>query len=158
MARMDQPTAVIRRRSFVLHDDPYEYAVQAINSPRTVSEYQKPALDFAQLSVQFLKFRNNHHERLLPMPPFRNSETLPEALNELGEIIRRRRKDSGLRIDDAAALSGVSVDLLSRLENGKSGVATDRLLKVLDALGLALRVVDKTSGTIQRAPEVRAAK
>jgi transcriptional regulator with XRE-family HTH domain len=51
---------------------------------------------------------------------------------------------SGLRIDDAAALCGVSVDLLSRLENGRSGVATGRLLKVLDALGLVMLIVDKT--------------
>jgi len=50
---------------------------------------------------------------------------------------------ASLRIDDAASLSGVSVDLLSRLENGRSGVSTDRLLKVLDALGLVMLVVDK---------------
>jgi len=85
------------------------------------------------------------------MPNFQNSETRSKALTQLGEIVRHRRKRSGLRIDDAAALSGVSVDLLSRLENGKSGVATDRLLKVLDAMGLALAVVDKTTGTVQRA-------
>jgi transcriptional regulator with XRE-family HTH domain len=85
------------------------------------------------------------------MPPFQNSETSSPTLSQLGLIIRRRRKESGLRIDDAAALSGVSVDLLSRLENGKSGVATDRLLKVLDALGLQLAVIDKTTGTVERA-------
>jgi transcriptional regulator with XRE-family HTH domain len=48
-----------------------------------------------------------------------------------------------MRIDDAAALCGVSVDLLSRLENGRTGVATDRVLKVLDGLGLVMRVLDK---------------
>lgn len=81
----------------------------------------------------------------------RNSETDLKPLAQLGHIIRDRRKRSGLRIDDAAALSGVSVDLLSRLENGKSGVATDRLLKVLDALGLSLAIIDKATGTLQRA-------
>ena len=35
-------------------------------------------------------------------------------------------------------LSGVSVDLLSRLENGKGSVRLDKLLAVLDSLGLAL--------------------
>jgi transcriptional regulator with XRE-family HTH domain len=49
-----------------------------------------------------------------------------------------------LRIDDAAALCGVSVDLLSRLENGHSGVSSERLLKVLDGLGLAMLILDKT--------------
>ncbi|MEJ1960586.1 MAG: helix-turn-helix domain-containing protein [Gammaproteobacteria bacterium] len=83
------------------------------------------------------------------MARFQNSETNSDILVHLGQIVRRRRKSSGLRIDDAAALSGVSVDLLSRLENGKSGVATDRLLKVLDALGLTLAVIDKATGTVQ---------
>jgi transcriptional regulator with XRE-family HTH domain len=77
------------------------------------------------------------------MGDFRYSETLIRSLTDLGQAIRLKRKAAGLRIDDAAALCGVSVDLLSRLENGKSGVATDRVLKVLDGLGLALRLVDQ---------------
>lgn len=64
-------------------------------------------------------------------------------MEELGRVIREQRRANGLRIDDAAALCGVSVDLLSRLENGNSGVSTGRLLKVLDGLGLALVAVDK---------------
>lgn len=77
------------------------------------------------------------------MADFRYSETPIRTLIELGRAIRLKRKTSGLRIDDAAALCGVSVDLLSRLENGKSGVATDRVLKVLDGLGIALQLVDQ---------------
>jgi len=65
------------------------------------------------------------------------------SLAALGHTVRAQRRASGLRIDDAAALCGVSVDLLSRLENGRSGVSTDRVLKVLDALGLAMIVIDK---------------
>ena len=65
------------------------------------------------------------------------------SLAALGRIVRAQRRASGLRIDDAAALCGVSVDLLSRLENGRSGISTDRLMKVLDALGLAMLVIDK---------------
>jgi transcriptional regulator with XRE-family HTH domain len=74
---------------------------------------------------------------------FQDSETAANSLETLGRVIRAKRKASALRIDDAAALCGVSVDLLSRLENGKSGVSTDRVLKVLDGLGLAMLVVDK---------------
>lgn len=77
------------------------------------------------------------------MSGFQNSETMADSLKELGRVIRDKRKASALRIDDAAALCGVSVDLLSRLENGKSGVSTDRVLRVLDRLGLAMLVVDK---------------
>jgi transcriptional regulator with XRE-family HTH domain len=76
---------------------------------------------------------------------FRNSETRADSLQALGRIIRAKRKASALRIDNAAALCGVSVDLLSRLENGKSGVSTERVLRVMDGLGLAMLVVDKES-------------
>jgi hypothetical protein len=48
-----------------------------------------------------------------------------------------------LRIDDAAALIGVSVDLMSRLENGQGSVRLDKVMAVLDGLGLALMVVPK---------------
>jgi plasmid maintenance system antidote protein VapI len=77
------------------------------------------------------------------MADFHYREMQAPSLSELGRIIREKRRASALRIDDAAALCGVSVDLLSRLENGKSGVSTDRVLRVLDGLGLAMLVVDK---------------
>jgi hypothetical protein len=75
----------------------------------------------------------------------RPTDPTVSSLAALGRLVAAQRVASGLRIDDAAALSGVSVDLLSRLENGKSGVSTERLLKVLDALGLAMLIVDKAS-------------
>lgn len=78
------------------------------------------------------------------MSDFRYSETTVYSLKDLGGLIREQRRASGLRIDDAADLCGVSVDLLSRLENGHSGVGTARLLKVMDGLGLAMIVVDKS--------------
>jgi transcriptional regulator with XRE-family HTH domain len=77
------------------------------------------------------------------MPDFQFSETEVSSLKALGGVIRKKRRASSLRIDDAAALSGVSVDLLSRLENGASGVSSSRVLQVLDALGLAMLVVEK---------------
>jgi transcriptional regulator with XRE-family HTH domain len=62
---------------------------------------------------------------------------------DLGPAVRARRREQSLRIDDAASLTGVSVDLLSRLENGKGSVRLDKLLTVLDGLGLALVVGPK---------------
>jgi Helix-turn-helix domain len=74
--------------------------------------------------------------------------TPPELLritsaNAFGPAIRARRREQSLRIDDAASLSGVSVDLLSRLENGKGSVRLDKLMAVLDSLGLALMLGPK---------------
>jgi len=82
-----------------------------------------------------------------PTPP-------PELLRvtdagTLGPAIRARRRAQSLRIDDAASLSGVSVDLLSRLENGKGSVRLDKLLAVLDSLGLALVLGPKDHPTMQ---------
>ncbi len=69
----------------------------------------------------------------------------------VGPAIRARRRAQSLRIDDAASLSGVSVDLLSRLENGKGSVRLDKLLAVLDSLGLALVLGPKDHPSMQAA-------
>ena len=68
-------------------------------------------------------------------------------IEEIGKIVRAQRLGEQLRIDDAAALCGVSVDLLSRLENG-GRVTTDRLLKVLDSLGLSVLIAPKDQASV----------
>ena len=65
-----------------------------------------------------------------------------ESLTGLGVAVRNARAQSRMRIDDAAAFCGVSADVLSRLENGKS-ITTDRLWKVLAGFGLAVLVVSR---------------
>jgi transcriptional regulator with XRE-family HTH domain len=73
-------------------------------------------------------------------------EAIPALLaapDALGPLVRQRRRAQHLRIDDAAALLGVSVDLMSRLENGQGSVRLDKAMAVLDGLGLALLVVPK---------------
>jgi transcriptional regulator with XRE-family HTH domain len=75
-----------------------------------------------------------------------------ERTSDLGALVKARRREQSLRIDDAAALSGVSVDLLSRLENGKGSVRFDKLLAVLDGLGLAVVVGPKDHPFLQPPP------
>lgn len=65
-----------------------------------------------------------------------------ENLEGLGAAVRNARAQARMRIDDAAAFCGVSADVLSRLENGKS-ITTDRLFKVLEGLGLEVLVVSR---------------
>lgn len=89
--------------------------------------------------------------------------TPPELLHvtsagALGPAIRARRRAQSLRIDDAASLSGVSVDLLSRLENGKGSVRLDKLLAVLDSLGLALVLGPKDHPGMQAASRAGTAR
>jgi transcriptional regulator with XRE-family HTH domain len=68
---------------------------------------------------------------------------------DVGSMVRQQRRKQGVRIDDAAALVGVSVDLFSRLENGKGGVRLDKLLTVLDGMGLSMVVAPKNDSTLQ---------
>lgn len=71
------------------------------------------------------------------------------SVSDLGAAVRARRREQALRIDDAAALIGVSVDLLSRLENGKGSVRLDKLLSVLDGLGMTLVLAPKDHPWLQ---------
>lgn len=70
------------------------------------------------------------------------SDPRVESLEGLGAAVRNARAQARMRIDDAAAFCGVSADVLSRLENGKS-ITTDRLFKVLDGFGLEVLVVSR---------------
>jgi transcriptional regulator with XRE-family HTH domain len=83
--------------------------------------------------------------RKLPIPDPALSPRI-KSLDDLGRLVRNARAHGGLRIDDTAHLAGVSSDLLSRLENGKP-VTTDKLLALLDTLGLSLLVLPHTEAT-----------
>jgi transcriptional regulator with XRE-family HTH domain len=74
--------------------------------------------------------------------------TCPSAL---GPLVRERRKSQALRIDDAAGLLGVSVDLMSRFENGQGTVRLDKALAVLDGLGLTMMVLPKDHPWVREA-------
>lgn len=79
-----------------------------------------------------------------PPPKLANPATpLVADAGALGRAVRAQRLAAGLRIDDAAALCGVSVTVLSRLENAASAITTNSLFKVLDGLGLTVLIVDK---------------
>jgi transcriptional regulator with XRE-family HTH domain len=65
----------------------------------------------------------------------------------LGRLVRDRRAQSAMRIDDAADLLGVSKDTLSRLENGRS-VGLEKVFKVLNGFGLNLLLLDQQDASI----------
>ncbi|MGD1172796.1 helix-turn-helix transcriptional regulator [Mycobacterium seoulense] len=57
----------------------------------------------------------------------------------VGVPVGRRRRAAGLRREELAALAGISVDYLTRLEQGR---ATSPSIQVVEALARALRVSD----------------
>lgn len=81
--------------------------------------------------------------RTFVVPAHRDVELVTDKAT-LGRMVRAARTKQELRIDDAAALCGVSVALLSALEgDAERSVKLDKLLTILDGLGLALLVTDK---------------
>lgn len=68
-------------------------------------------------------------------------------LEDLGQVVRNQRAQAKLRIDDAAALCFVSSNLMSRLERGRP-INVDKLLKVLDGLGLRMLVVPTSEAVL----------
>lgn len=54
----------------------------------------------------------------------------------IGIAVRKKRKEDGLTLADAAALCGVGYRFLSDLENGKATAQIGKVPKVMAALGL----------------------
>jgi transcriptional regulator with XRE-family HTH domain len=65
---------------------------------------------------------------------------------DLGRIIKQKRKDDGLTLEEAAAVCGVSYAFLSALENGKETVRLNKVLQVARCLGIELEATPRTWG------------
>jgi y4mF family transcriptional regulator len=71
---------------------------------------------------------------------------MPE-LQAIGRKVRDARKAMGLRQQELAAASGVGLRFLVELERGKPTVQLDKVVRVLDALGLELGVQPRGRAT-----------
>ena len=63
--------------------------------------------------------------------------------SEIGQAVRRARKAMGLRQDEFAAAAGVGLRFVVELEQGKPTVQLGRVLAVLAAAGLELRLLEQ---------------
>jgi transcriptional regulator with XRE-family HTH domain len=63
---------------------------------------------------------------------------------DIGRIVRQKRKDDGLTLEEAAAVCGVSYAFLSALENGKETVRLNKVLLVIRCLGIELEANVRT--------------
>lgn len=59
----------------------------------------------------------------------------------LAEAVRRRRRELGLRQAEVADLAGCSERFVHTLEHGKASLRLDKILDVLEVLGMGLAVV-----------------
>jgi HTH-type transcriptional regulator/antitoxin HipB len=62
---------------------------------------------------------------------------------DIGMAVRKKRKEDGLTLAEAAALCGVGYRFMSDLENGKETVQVGKTLKVLAALGLDMTIAER---------------
>ena len=66
-----------------------------------------------------------------------------QTLFEVGEAVAARRRSLGLKQGDVAVSAGISQEMLSRFERGKSAeFGSRKLLAVLSALGMELQITE----------------
>ncbi len=67
-----------------------------------------------------------------------DKKTLIHNLEDLGAVVRDRRKVAGMTLDQAADFLGVSRRFLIELEHGRRRASIQKVMVVLDALGLEI--------------------
>lgn len=61
-------------------------------------------------------------------------------LSQIGSKIREERKSQNMNQTELAHLSGVSLNFISQLEQGKPSVQMDKVIMVLETLGLKIEL------------------
>ena len=69
----------------------------------------------------------------------KNQQTV-SSTNEIGRIIRKKRKSMGMTQAQAAAHGGVGVRFLSEVENGKLRAEIGKVLQVMNKLGIEITI------------------
>ncbi len=69
--------------------------------------------------------------------------TTVRTSEDLGKVIRQRRKAAKLTQKKAAALAGIGVRFLSELERGKPTSQIGKALKVAQLLGLEIQIHER---------------
>ena len=68
---------------------------------------------------------------------------------ELGRIIRFKRKEISVRQEIAAGMTGVGTKFLSQLENGKETAELGKTLQVLRKMGLEVYVFPRSADPLK---------
>jgi len=75
-------------------------------------------------------------------------QIITQSVGQLGLVIRAVRRSSKVRLDDLAAMAGVSKQFVSDVERGKSTVQLGLVLKLLAELGIPLTLdIPQAAGT-----------
>ena len=66
-------------------------------------------------------------------------------IKELGTAIKKRRKALQMSQEDLALLSETSINFICQLEKGKNTVRLDKILDVMQSVGLEFNVINGSS-------------
>ncbi len=66
-----------------------------------------------------------------------------QTVSAIGELVRRTRKEQKMSQGMLAGMSSVGTRFISDLENGKETIQLQKLLNVLNALGLGLYIFNR---------------
>ncbi len=62
---------------------------------------------------------------------------------EIGRLVREMRKAQGISQEQLAGVANTGVRFVSDLENGKPSIQVDKMIQVLEALGLGLYAMNR---------------
>lgn len=65
----------------------------------------------------------------------------PLSSELIGKVIRAKRTQSQLRLEDAAALCGVAKETFMHVEHGHPNAQISTVLRICKALGISMRIV-----------------
>lgn len=62
---------------------------------------------------------------------------------DIGQLVRETRKAQGISQEQPAGVAGTGIRLVSDLENGKGTIQVDKMIKVVEALGLGIYALNR---------------
>lgn len=66
-----------------------------------------------------------------------------QSVQEIGALIRATRKEQGISQEQLAGVAATGTRFISDVENGKGTIQVQKLLRVLNALGLGLYIFNR---------------
>ena len=68
---------------------------------------------------------------------------IEEARREVGEQLRKARKDAGMTLEQVADICGIDNTAISRIENGTRNASVDIIARIAAAVGMRLDFAPK---------------
>lgn len=79
---------------------------------------------------------------------------LARTPKQLGNLVRRARKQMGLSQSELGDRTGLRQATISEIEAGNSGAKLDSILKVLATLKLEMRIVPRSKGAASEIEDI----